>query len=166
MQGTNQLVRSNWGLGVLLRDTSTRPGWDRTANPPTARRQLLAPEPYCPLPPWGVINQEHSVMLPSGNQSVVLRGAGPSQQPSRPERIFRSCDWHLFSQHAWPGFCSSIHMYFIIRICMDVWGVRVSECGLLGVWGTLTIAGDCYSSTEWRIVRRNRSAVFSVDAFP
>ena len=40
MQGTNQLVRSNWGLGVLLRDTSTRPGWDRTSNPPTARRQL------------------------------------------------------------------------------------------------------------------------------
>ena len=36
MQGTNQLVR----LGVLLRDTSTRPGWDRTGNPPTARRQL------------------------------------------------------------------------------------------------------------------------------
>ena len=26
MQGTNQLIRSNWGLGVLLRDTSTRPG--------------------------------------------------------------------------------------------------------------------------------------------
>ena len=46
MQGTNQLVRSNWGLGVLLRDTSTRPGWDRTGNPPTARRQLLPPEPY------------------------------------------------------------------------------------------------------------------------
>ena len=40
MQGTNQLVRSNWGLGVLLRDTSTRPGWDRTGNPPTARQQL------------------------------------------------------------------------------------------------------------------------------
>ena len=51
MQGTNQLVRSNQGLGVLLRDTSTRPGWDRTGNPPTARRQLyllshIAPEPY------------------------------------------------------------------------------------------------------------------------
>ena len=41
MQGTNQLVRSNRGLGVLLRDTSTRPGWDRTGNPPTARRLLL-----------------------------------------------------------------------------------------------------------------------------
>ena len=40
MQGTNQLVRSNRGLGVLPRDTSTRPGWDRTGNPPTARRQL------------------------------------------------------------------------------------------------------------------------------
>ena len=45
MQGTNQLVRSNLGLGVLLKDTSTRPGWDRTGNPPTARRQLLPPEP-------------------------------------------------------------------------------------------------------------------------
>ena len=32
MQGTNQLVRSNWGLGVLLRDTSKCPGWDRTGN--------------------------------------------------------------------------------------------------------------------------------------
>ena len=48
MQGTNQLVRSNWGLGVLLRDTSARPGWDRTGNPPTARRQLLPPEPHRP----------------------------------------------------------------------------------------------------------------------
>ena len=37
MQVTNQLIRSNWGLGVLLRDTSTRPGWNRTGNPPTAR---------------------------------------------------------------------------------------------------------------------------------
>ena len=46
MQGTNQLVRSNWGLGVLLRDTSTRPGWDRTSNPPTARRQLLPLSSY------------------------------------------------------------------------------------------------------------------------
>ena len=45
MQGTNQLIRSNWGLGVLLRDTSIRPGWDRTGNPLTARRQLLPPKP-------------------------------------------------------------------------------------------------------------------------
>ena len=45
MQGTNQLVRSNLGLGVLLRDTSTCPGWDRTDNPPAARL-LLPPEPY------------------------------------------------------------------------------------------------------------------------
>ena len=49
MQGTNQLVRSNWGLGVLHKDTSTRSGWDQTGNPPTARRLLLPPEPYCPL---------------------------------------------------------------------------------------------------------------------
>ena len=35
-----------WGLDVLLKDTSTRPGWDRNGNPPTARRQLLPPEPY------------------------------------------------------------------------------------------------------------------------
>ena len=47
MQGTNQLVRSNWGLGVLLRDTLTRLGWDRTSNQ-TARRQLLPPEPHRP----------------------------------------------------------------------------------------------------------------------
>ena len=48
MQGTNQLIMSNWGWYVLLRDTSTHPGWDQTGNPPTARRQLLPPEPYCP----------------------------------------------------------------------------------------------------------------------
>ena len=40
MQGTNQFVRSHWGLGVLLRETSTCPGRDRSGNPPTARRQL------------------------------------------------------------------------------------------------------------------------------
>ena len=54
MQGTNQLVRSNRGLGVLLRDTSTRPGWDRTGNLPTAWRQLyllshIAPSHIAPL---------------------------------------------------------------------------------------------------------------------
>ena len=47
MQSTNQLIRSYWGFGVLLRDTSTHPGWDRTGNPPTARWQLLPHEPYC-----------------------------------------------------------------------------------------------------------------------
>ena len=49
MQGTNQLVRSNWGLGVSLRDTSTRPGWDRTGNPPTARRQLYLLSHIAPI---------------------------------------------------------------------------------------------------------------------
>ena len=49
MQGTNQLVRSNWGLGVLLRDTSTSPGWDRTGNPPTARRQLYLLSHIAPI---------------------------------------------------------------------------------------------------------------------
>ena len=48
IQGTNQLIRSNWGLGVLLRDTLTRPGWDRIGNPPTTRQQLLPPKPYRP----------------------------------------------------------------------------------------------------------------------
>ena len=51
MQGTNQLVRSNRGLGVSLRDTSTCPGWDRTGKPPAARRQLLPPERYRPPRP-------------------------------------------------------------------------------------------------------------------
>ena len=51
MKGTNQLVWSIWGLGVWLRDTSTRPGWDGTSNPLTARRQLLPPEPHHPQ--WG-----------------------------------------------------------------------------------------------------------------
>ena len=55
MQGTHQLVRSNWGFGILLRDTSTRPGWDQTGNPPTARRLLLPPEPY--HPPWVLLSK-------------------------------------------------------------------------------------------------------------
>ena len=33
-------------------DTSTRSGWDRTGNPPPARRQLLPSEPFCPCQPW------------------------------------------------------------------------------------------------------------------
>ena len=49
MQGTNQLVRSNWGLGVLLKDTSIRPRWDRTGNPPNARRQALTSWAISPL---------------------------------------------------------------------------------------------------------------------
>ena len=57
MQGTNQLVRSNWGLGVLVRDISTRPGWDRTGNPPTAGRLLLPPEPQLEsTPPFVLTN--------------------------------------------------------------------------------------------------------------
>ena len=31
--------------------TQQRPGWDRTGNPPTARRQLLPPEPSGPVSP-------------------------------------------------------------------------------------------------------------------
>ena len=46
MQGTNQRVRSNWGLGVLLRDTSTRSGWDQTGNPPTTALTSWAISPY------------------------------------------------------------------------------------------------------------------------
>ena len=49
MQGTDQLVRSDRGLGVSLRDTSTRPGWDRTGDPPTARRQLYLLSHIAPL---------------------------------------------------------------------------------------------------------------------
>ena len=48
MQGTNQLVRSNRGLGVLLRDTSTRPGWDQTGNPSDCQTTALPPEPHRP----------------------------------------------------------------------------------------------------------------------
>ena len=57
MQGTIQLVRSNLGLGILLKDTSTRPGWDRTGNPLTARRQFLPPELYRPLSCFNVFIQ-------------------------------------------------------------------------------------------------------------
>ena len=68
MQGTNQLVRSNRGLGVSLRDTSTRPGWDRTGNPPTARRQLyllshIAPQCFvCFLKTEGRKKKMHCVV--------------------------------------------------------------------------------------------------------
>ena len=42
MQGTNQHVKSNWRLGVLLKDTSTRPGWDRTLRLPDDSSYLLS----------------------------------------------------------------------------------------------------------------------------
>ena len=78
MQGTNQLVRSNWGLGVLLRDTSTHPGWDRTGNPPTARRQLyllshIAPSPHRVSKPIqeGLL-WEHVFVLPQQLTHLVL----------------------------------------------------------------------------------------------
>ena len=67
MQGTNQLVRSNWGLGVLLRDTSTRPGWDRTGNPPTARRQLYL---LSHIAPYGIATAPRV-----GSTFVMLAGA-------------------------------------------------------------------------------------------
>ena len=77
MQGTNQLIRSNWGLGVLLRDTSTRPGWDWTGNPPTARRLLLPPELYHPLlysPLW-IRQSRLSVASPAPNEKAPHRSA-------------------------------------------------------------------------------------------
>ena len=40
MQGTNQLVRSNWGLGVLLRDTST-PSCNKQAYTSLQQRKLF-----------------------------------------------------------------------------------------------------------------------------
>ena len=69
MQGTNQLVRSNWGLGVLLKDTSKHPGWIRTGNPPTARRQLLPPEPYRLIHPSTLSSLY--IQNPSINQDCV-----------------------------------------------------------------------------------------------
>ena len=69
MQGTNQLIRSNLGLGVLLRDTSTRPGRDRTGNPPTARRQLYLLSHIAPIiarittyPCWTVSVKQFSAL--------------------------------------------------------------------------------------------------------
>ena len=75
MQGTNQLVRSNWGLGALLRDTSTRPGWDRTGDPLTARRQLLPPEPHTPLTPIRCSPRQHIPL-------VKMYYCGPIQEPT------------------------------------------------------------------------------------
>ena len=78
MQGTNQLVRSNRGLGVLLRDTSTRPGWDRTGNPPTARRKLylLSHKVGDLYTVKGILNKEgyHSILqchaIPCGQRLI------------------------------------------------------------------------------------------------
>ena len=50
MQGTNQLIRSNWGLGVLLRDTSTRPGWESNRQPSDCQTTALPPESSHPVP--------------------------------------------------------------------------------------------------------------------
>ena len=40
--------RSNWGFGVLLKDTSTQPGRNWTGYPPTAKWLLLPSEPMLP----------------------------------------------------------------------------------------------------------------------
>ena len=94
MQGTNQLVRSNWGLGVSLRDTSTRPGRDRTGDPPTARRLLSPPE-----------DNDHSLsgdtftnILPL-QSSKKLNGCDRTQR-TKPSLIrthdekLKNLDWH------------------------------------------------------------------------
>ena len=90
MQGTNQLVRSNWGLGVLLRDTSTRPGWDRTGNPPTARRLLLPPEPHRPHHNCKMKQKHTLVTFLSGSGHdelhIVHRGGRKAQAVVRPPR--------------------------------------------------------------------------------
>ena len=70
MQGTNQLFRSHWGLGVLLRDTSTHPEWDRTGNPPTARRQLYRPTSLfglCFAPEQQILHQAGPAKCLSGS---------------------------------------------------------------------------------------------------
>ena len=72
MQGTNQLVRSNRGLGVLLRDTSTRPRRDQTGNPPTARRLPLPPEPHRPKQLWEIAVRTYDMHTPTRSAIVFL----------------------------------------------------------------------------------------------
>ena len=52
MQGTNQLVRSNWGLGVSLRDTSTQPRVGSNRQPSDCQTTALPPEPHRPHHMW------------------------------------------------------------------------------------------------------------------
>ena len=93
MQGTNQLVRSNWGLGVLLRDTSTRPGWDRTCNPPTARRQLYLLSHIAPYPCWLLVLCVRVPMDPAvpGFGSRLLFTLLPSRLGSLLSPCWRNC---------------------------------------------------------------------------
>ena len=78
-QGTNRLVRSNRGLGVLLRDATTRPGRDRTGDPPTARRPLLPPELMSPLPTYQRTNGLFSTcqLRAPWNNSAFLKALSP-----------------------------------------------------------------------------------------
>ena len=60
MQGTNQLVRSNWVLGVLLRDTSTCGGSNR--QPSDCQTTTLPPEPYRPHSPQSTVHSPQSTV--------------------------------------------------------------------------------------------------------
>ena len=80
MQGTNQLVGSNQGSGVLLRDTSTRPGWDWTGNPLTARWQLyllshIAPD-FSGNWPHGNLDVKELLFLVSNCQAMFSLSLG------------------------------------------------------------------------------------------
>ena len=96
MQSTNQLIRSNWGLGVLLKDTSTRPGWDRTGNPLTARRLLLPPEPHHPQSGTGVHNISLQTQRPAVNLNLVQ---GCTTSPYRPKGQPSTLIWYRGAQH-------------------------------------------------------------------
>ena len=82
MQGTNQLVRSNWGLGVLLTDTSTRQRLG--SNPPTTRRELLPPEPYRPRCVSKTTHFTSDLLRESQLPEKDLKPLGPRSQSLSP----------------------------------------------------------------------------------
>ena len=77
MQGTNQLVKSNWGLGVLLRDTSRCPGWDQTGNPPTASPLYMTYSPAERIFQGNFLKGAESIGLISNEEGNMKCGLTP-----------------------------------------------------------------------------------------
>ena len=106
MQGTNQLVRSNRGLGVLLRDTSTCPG-DRTGNPPFTS---WATSPYTPF---------------KGNKTSVIQHTGVQTSDSQPGvRVPLGVRKHT-AGGTWKH---------LIITCVTLYFLRIINMGVLMVW--------------------------------
>ena len=91
MQGTNQLVRSNWGFGFLLRDTSTRPWVGSNRQPSdcqtTALTSWAVPPPYSDRR-----SISRAYLEPQSLPFMVDRGLCPRSKCLTQNLRFNSCE--------------------------------------------------------------------------